>query len=448
MADTLDPSLTLHLPSLGPSNTIMDKSSLMMKKQKKKKPYDVSLGMQGFQQKTTLAQTQTTKGICHNGSGQNVGRMSMKEIIGQPQQDCEIPAKFQIPIFQRRYCWTEAQWQTLLMDAATSTSQHSMGRLAFINQPRHPTEEEEKVSCNQRSIILDGQQRFITVTLLLASIRDALWKRQQRMALKGKEQIVETINQILFPDQQDCKNWITSSSELKEGVALPFAKLIPTYCDRWSYYSAILPSHWSIKNRLEAPAQAWHRPLAAKKYFDAMLSTFSNDEIWQLYKGVMEKLTMVLFLVDFRGNIGGSEDLMERLALRDVTFCKSDEYVTMSGLDMIRNALLGAFGEQAQALEFYQSYWLPMERIVASSAAASANEDQQKQEEGFMTSMMNAFLDQEFQSLDMEEEITIEEGTKGGLLYARFQFWQATVAIATKKQGEAILAFAQGYFVA
>ncbi|KAL3930237.1 MAG: hypothetical protein SGBAC_011850, partial [Bacillariaceae sp.] len=353
-----------------------------------------------------------------------------------------------------------------------------------------------------RSIILDGQQRFTTVTLLLAAIRDAMWKRQQKAIQKkkknhqgqGQEQgqendqtttdaMIAEINQILFPDQDDFEAWVFASGppqELKEGMTLPFAKLIPTFCDRWSYYSAILPQDANVVNRLDSSsssssssttattaaaatqaAAAFHRPLAAKKYYDGMLSMFSNGEIKNLLAGVYEKLTMLLFPIEFAGRTDGTEDLMvvyERLALRDATFCtptRSEEYVTMSGPDMIRNALLGAFADPTQALEFYQSYWLPMERMAAVplTGKEQQQQQQQKEEERNMSSMMHAFLDQE-QHLEEEEE-KMEEGTVGGLLYARFQLWQdwqETIHLslsaedATRQQGLAILTFAQGYF--
>lgn len=435
-----------------------------------------------------LAQATTSKGICY-GSGQNVGRMSLKDLLSQNtsgtsqyQQDTEIPSKYQVPIFQRRYCWTETQWQTLLMDAATSKSLHSLGRLTCTTTTTtttiQPSAEEDKVATDDdhtttsqhRSIILDGQQRFTTVTLLLAAIRDAMWKRQQKAIQKNQGQdqaiadMIAEINQILFPDQDDFEAWLASGpqQELKEGMTLSFAKLIPTYCDRWSYYSAILPQDASsVSNRLDAASQkAFHRPLAAKKYYDGMLAMFSNGEIKNLLQSVYTKLTMLLFPIEFAGRTDGTEDLMvvyERLALRDATFCtptRSEEYVTMSGPDMIRSALLGAFVDPTQALEFYQSYWLPMERMATVTLTGKEqNEKAEEEEERNMASMMHAFLDQEY--LEAEEE-KMEEGTVGGLVYARFQLWQdlhetqssLSAEDATRQQGESILTFAQGYFEA
>merc|ERR1712232_1513719 len=100
--------------------------------------------MQGYQQKMKLAQSFTQGGICC-GSGQIVGRLPLKQLLLTAAQNNNnknlyrdtIPIKFHVPIFQRRYCWTEIQWQTLLMDAATATTSsddfHSLGRLTCTN---------------------------------------------------------------------------------------------------------------------------------------------------------------------------------------------------------------------------------------------------------------------------------------------------------------------------
>jgi len=506
-----------HLPmnQLSPFGTPNDDDTSFLSpfaknetKKQKKQPY-VSPSMQGYQQKMKLAQSFTQGGICY-GSGQTVGRLPLKQLLLTSAQntndknlclmDAIIPIKFHVPIFQRRYCWTETQWQTLLMDAATATTSsddfHSLGRLTCTNlstlpiRPEQQQQQEEKVDdtrnkASGRSIILDGQQRFTTVTLLLAAIRDALWKRQQRFMeknlpfLENPTQIMDEIDQILFPDQEDYQQWLNTSPKLEEGIELNFAKLIPTYCDRWSYYSAILPKHLQISNRLMVQDNdtAFRRPLVAKDYYDAVLCTFSNGELLNLLDGIYHKLTMLLFPMEFAtGRDDATQDPMvvyERLAIRDATFCtprRSDEHVTMSGLDMIRNAMLGTFEQEADAMKFYQSYWLPMEQMAATfvgdknTGTTVVDDDhhqdhpQQEEDRNNMQSMMRAFLDQE--SLDHEEE-KLEEGTVGGLLYVRFQLWQdrysATFTTtessssleaeqATRQQGETILAFAKGYF--
>merc|ERR1712151_1300804 len=145
------------------------------------------------------------------------------------------------PIFQRRYCWTSVQWNTILMDAQRAliqgTYHHSLGRLTCTNN---------NVGNNERSCILDGQQRFTTITILLASIRDSVIENGQE-----SHPIVKSINELLFVDlnamsEYNMKNLVNEDGNdgafnLVEGIELPFARLIPTFCDRLSYYVSILP---------------------------------------------------------------------------------------------------------------------------------------------------------------------------------------------------------------
>ena len=74
-------------------------------------------------------------------------------------------AGLQIPLFQRRYCWSEEQWQSLwltVVDLAAQgeDAQHSLKRLLCLVRP-------------DGSVVLDGQQRLTTVCVLLAALRDA-----------------------------------------------------------------------------------------------------------------------------------------------------------------------------------------------------------------------------------------------------------------------------------
>lgn len=70
-----------------------------------------------------------------------------------------------IPLFQRRYCWSEQQWEPLwrtVCDLALQGdgAQHSLKRLLCLERPGG-------------SVVLDGQQRLTTCCVLLAALRDA-----------------------------------------------------------------------------------------------------------------------------------------------------------------------------------------------------------------------------------------------------------------------------------
>ena len=70
-----------------------------------------------------------------------------------------------IPLFQRRYCWSEQQWEPLwrtVCDLARQGdgAQHSLKRLLCLEN-------------SGGSVVLDGQQRLTTCCVLLAALRDA-----------------------------------------------------------------------------------------------------------------------------------------------------------------------------------------------------------------------------------------------------------------------------------
>ena len=374
--------------------------------------------MTHFRQKVAAAH-QTS--ICN---ATKVGRKPIRDILEQDPN-------FQVPIFQRRYCWNVDQWDTLLSDAALGKD-HSLGRLTCTNVGGHVVDGSpiSHPNIERRSVILDGQQRFTTITLLLASIRDAL-----QSSYAGDVQI-EAINNLLFVDQTALSSWIENMTDtsLHEGMELNFAKLIPTYCDRWSYYAAILPIDDST---FPDRTTIWHRPLKAKRHFDSHLKGYLREALHALATSVLNNFHMLYFPIDLVGRRDGTEDLMvvyERLAMRDATFCKphrEHEYVSMDGMDMIRNLLLGSFDNGDDTVRFYKDIWLPIERMSVEPCASvqirqlsQSTEPLKPCNENSMLStsprtmqgMIQSFLSKQ----DVEEQ---DAGTIGGKDYAKFQSW-------------------------
>lgn len=375
-----------------------------------------------FRQKVQQANANS---ICGSTSAK-VGRMPLRQLLTQD--------RFCVPIFQRRYCWTETQWKTLLDDATGHSSpskmQHSLGRLTCTGTTTTTTTttttKDESSNNNSnvlvgvkgRSCILDGQQRFTTTTILLAAIRDLLEQLQGEGS--GFIGTIESINQILFTNVTEMKEWSNChSGKVKEGEELSFARLVPTFCDRWAYYMAILPDN---NNNNTSLPQSLPRPLQAKQFFLDTLQQQgyhkSFPKLTSLLRGVLDGFTMLYFPVDTNTDRrDGTDDLMviyERLALRDATFCKptrKEEYQSMDGSDMIRNLLLGSFANENDALDYYQKYWLPLEQQIQNDGKKS------------MVQMMRAFL--EAQKGEEPQEGVGNAGIIGGQIYAEFQAWFA-----------------------
>ncbi len=82
--------------------------------------------------------------------------------------------QYVLPIFQREYTWEQEEWQTLLDDviethhlSENSRHEHFLGSLVVI-------EEDSKKTLFQSYTLVDGQQRLISISLLLCALRETL----------------------------------------------------------------------------------------------------------------------------------------------------------------------------------------------------------------------------------------------------------------------------------
>ena len=83
--------------------------------------------------------------------------------------------QFVIPIYQRAYSWTEREcwqlWEDILRTGRNDTiSAHFVGSIVYIEQGLY------QVTSQSPLLVIDGQQRLTTVTLILAALAKALEK--------------------------------------------------------------------------------------------------------------------------------------------------------------------------------------------------------------------------------------------------------------------------------
>src|ERR1019366_8559034 len=81
--------------------------------------------------------------------------------------------QFVIPIYQRTYSWTEKEcrqlWDDIIRTGSNdSLSAHFVGSIVYIEKGLY------QVSSQSPLLVIDGQQRLTTVTLLIAALAKAL----------------------------------------------------------------------------------------------------------------------------------------------------------------------------------------------------------------------------------------------------------------------------------
>ncbi|MCL4268951.1 MAG: DUF262 domain-containing protein [Anaerolineales bacterium] len=104
-----------------------------------------------------------------------------------------LPETYVIPVFQRYYEWQDDQWEQLWFDISSmlenraETLSHFIGPFVFISHSS---------PSSTLHLIIDGQQRLITISLIFAALRD--------LAIQNEfSSLSELLNQYLFSKDAD-----------------------------------------------------------------------------------------------------------------------------------------------------------------------------------------------------------------------------------------------------
>ncbi len=233
-----------------------------------------------------------------------------------------------IPLFQRPYSWKQNNWQTLWDDVMVqydldNSSTHFMGAIVSVPARSVPV----GVS---KFLIIDGQQRLTTVSLLLCALRDTVTD----ISAKRIHQVYLT-NQ--FRDPEDT------------------LKFVPTQSDRQTYMSIALNQQVPENESLVVEAYKFFRTkLASGK--DPNGENVDPDKVLT----TLEHALQVVMI-----NLGESDD--PYLIFESLNF--KGEPLTQA--DLVRNYILMQFqhsmsdgGEQER---IFNTYWRPLEIQMGAS---------------------------------------------------------------------------------
>lgn len=238
--------------------------------------------------------------------------------------------QFQIPLFQRPYSWTEDKWETLWEDLMKLYNDEVEGSYflgAIVTQSIPGTA--DGIS---PYLVIDGQQRLITLTILLAAMRDHL------SAQKNKELAQELYS--LYLTNQYKKN----SEE--------FYKVLPTEEDRDTYQTIVQDKDKDKKTKKEGQTQKG-QIYESYKFFKKQLKKPNKDEDFTLdiakFKGViLERLILVNITSDDKDN--------PYLIFESLNY-KGQE---LTQADLVRNYIFMQLPRERRE-EIYKNTWLPLQ---------------------------------------------------------------------------------------
>ena len=230
----------------------------------------------------------------------------------------QVPNQFRIPIFQRRYSWEEQHCEKLWQDVLrvgrdNEVSSHFLGSIVYIGPGV------QNVAAVPESLVIDGQQRLTTLSLLLLALSRA---------------IKESGNEIGITPKQISNHYLFNVNEEGE---LRYRQLL-THHDKDTLIQL-------LENR-DIPSNASTRLVENYQFFETKLQP---DNLEEVYAGI-KKLTIVDIALDRRYD--DPQLIFESL---------NSTGLNLSQADLIRNYVL-----MGQELDFqtklYNDYWLPMEQ--------------------------------------------------------------------------------------
>jgi uncharacterized protein with ParB-like and HNH nuclease domain/predicted transport protein len=235
--------------------------------------------------------------------------------------------QFVIPVFQRDYSWTEAEceqlWNDVIAIAADSGERgHFLGSVVYVSTG-------DSSAGFTRWLLIDGQQRVTTLTLLLTALRDHI---------------------------QD-SGW-------SGGEDAPTAKRVDAYFLRNVQeegnreHKLVLRRHdqatlQALLDRKEMPTEVSERILDNYEFFREQLKEKSPEEV---YRGVGH-----LIVVDVTLDRGADDP---QLIFESLNSTGMD----LSQSDLIRNFILMRLPEPEQT-RLYETYWSKIESLFRGSEA-------------------------------------------------------------------------------
>lgn len=233
--------------------------------------------------------------------------------------------QFIVPIFQRNYSWQKSQYEQLWFDILRASKfkekqNHFIGSIVYIDMGT-------PAGRPQQLLLIDGQQRLTTISILLCAIKDYVQKFNLETKLINLAKIK---NQFLY-----------NSDEIDEDRY----KLLLNVQDKETYIKLIDNTIFTVNK----PAI---NIIKCYEFFFERIEDFikQHGQIDEIYAGIF-KLSLVSISLD-------KDSDNPQMIFESMNSTGKD----LSQTDLLRNYLLMDLTPEKQT-RLYKTYWKPMEEL-------------------------------------------------------------------------------------
>lgn len=245
----------------------------------------------------------------------DAGKEQLLYFLSQNQQ-------LSIPIYQRKYSWTEKECKQLLDDilrvGESNEQNHFIGSIVYLNQKGHIASPINKL------MIIDGQQRITTITILISAIVDFLSRNP---------------NDNIMPPRNLISYYLLNDREIGETRY----KLILTQDDKKTLIKIL-----DCLENSEEILFTTEDSIRIRENFGYFAKNINNENIEILFNGLNK---LLIIFVALEHNIDNPQLIFESL---------NSTGLELSQADLIRNyILMGLLPEDQEKL--YNDYWHEIE---------------------------------------------------------------------------------------
>lgn len=236
-----------------------------------------------------------------------------------------------IPFFQRGYVWDITNWEDILTDLLDLEKSHFLGSLILKQQ-------EKQTGKPKQVLVIDGQQRLTTLSVLLRAIYNSFDKDTQ----KNCEPSLRTF--LFFKKNQTDKNYFVKIEHSKIDKKY-FQRIINNEITDEEYNSIV------IENPATKTQSKHNKVLQCFKYFTEKLKEIEEQKRVDLFNRLLDQENKILVIID----LSEKED---EQAIFDTI---NSAGVRLSSADIIKNALfqkaLDLFDNVEEVETLYKEKW-------------------------------------------------------------------------------------------
>lgn len=244
----------------------------------------------------------------------------------------EIGSKtiYKIPKYQREYTWGVNEWNQLFDDIISNEEGYFLGSYICVSTRTMGTPELE---------LIDGQQRFTTISILLAAIYSRLNKNREKL---DEDEISTLIN---------IKKELTYNVE--KGIYKP-KLLLQVQNSNLDDYLSLLYENEIISDKIKKPNNAGNRRIyKAFKYFNKCIDEYINENLHENNN----EISLLLDLKDkFNEAIIVGIEVDSHKDAYMLFESLNNRGIPLSAVDLIKNTLISSSESSNKSDECYEEW--------------------------------------------------------------------------------------------